>query len=305
MDRMEYLWNKIKPRQKILKDSLEFQDYNHSVWTKSSHGLSKGCQACKSGTWVCLFVGHKCNQSCAYCPQGTQIDKNLKIDHIDALQHYWTEDIKLAFEMWPKGTISGVSYSGGEPFMYLEKIFDMAGYLTKKFPEIYQWMYTNGTLADENKMKLLFDFGIKEIRFHIGASDFSDICLKNIGLAVKIFDTVNIENPSTPQLKKFLLEQENLKRFEQLGIKQINLAELYLSNDFTKANYEPYPQYMYTSAIRGAHYSPMFSRIITYDIMDFVVQNNIDITINDCSHEARDIQILKKRINPLRNLFFD
>ncbi len=303
IDRMNYLRSRIYPKQKTLENNLIVSDSACSIWTKtkSNKELSKGCQACKSGTWLCLFVGHKCNLDCLYCPQGSFEKKNTQYDHELALQDYWIDDIKRHIDSIPKTALTGVSYSGGEPLMYLSKIIDVANHLSKHHPHIYQWVYTNGVLADEMKLQILRDVGIKEIRFHIGASNFDKRVLTNLKSALKIIDICNIESPSTPELKQQLLDNERLKWFEDIGIQQLNLAELYLvDHDKIEEPYASTELYAYTSLFRGYTISPTISREITYDIIDYACQKNIDILINDCSNESRDVQINKQNQNQFK-----
>lgn len=294
---MQYLNTIIYPRQKLLRNNLIFSDSGCSVWTKCNKELSQGCKACKDGTWLCLFVGHKCNLDCSYCPQGSFEEKNSKIDHDMAFQEYWIDDIKRYIDLIPKNAITGISYSGGEPMMYLSKIINIASHLLEYHPHIYQWIYTNGLLADEMKLQILRDIGIKEIRFHIGASNFNETVLKNLKTATKIIHMCNIETPSTPELKHQLIDNDYLKYFQDLGIYQMNLAELYLNTEDSQNAYSDIETYAYTSLFRGFHISPTSSREITYDIIDYACQKNIDILINDCSHESRDVQINKEQQN--------
>lgn len=221
------------------------------------------------------------------------------------MQNYWIDDIKMQLDLTPPQTFKGVSYSGGEPFMYLTKIINLANYIAKNHSYIYQWVYTNGLLANENRMQMLAGFGIQEIRFHLTAHNFNDIVLKNLEDATKIFKYVTIENPAIPEFKQYLLENDNFKKLEQLGIYQINLAEVYCNNPFNLDYYTNYPMYYYTSAARGLQTSPQFSRNITYDIIEFAIKNNIDIIVNDCSHEARDVQVIRKTQNPYRRIQID
>lgn len=298
MDRMTYLEKRIRPKQRKLKNNLVFSDAGASVWTKSDKELSKGCQACKSGTWICLFVGHKCNLECSYCPQGTFEDKNNQIDDDRAFQSYWIDDVKFQIQLMPKGSVTGVSYSGGEPFMYMSKIINMATFLTQYRPEIYQWIYTNGLIADKNKVSIISELGISEIRFHLGASEFHDRALNNLKDASKIMKITNVESPSTPYIKEQLINNDYLKWLEDNGVQQLNLSELYLNQRNPQEPFASMELYAYTSMARGYNLSPTCSREITYDIINYACQKNINILINDCSHESRDVQIIKKKQNP-------
>ncbi len=269
-----------------------------SVITKcDGKELSKGCQSCKEGTWWCLYVGHRCNLDCVYCPQGTTQDKRDCIDHPEAMQRLWIDDIKMALASVKPGTIKGVSYSGGEPLMYLHKILSMASHITAKYPDIYQWHYTNGLLVTEDILKQLSDSGLSESRFHLGATNFDEAVVKKLEYAVKIMDFVNVETPSNPEAKEWFIKKDGLKRLADIGITQINCSEQYFISPRTYKHHQGTELYTYSSMVRGSHISPTFSREITYDIIDYVIQNNIDIKINDCSHESRDSQIMTRELN--------
>lgn len=294
----------IKIRQKKVSCNLSYLNENLSVIcdpTNSGKELSKGCQTCKNGTWWCLYVGQKCNLNCKYCPQGDISYKISKIDDERAMQRLWIDDIKIALKVVAPGTIRGVSYSGGEPFMYLQKIIEMATFITENFGnDIYQWIYTNGVLATYHKMQILNDIGIKEIRFHIGADNFNESIISKLQPASKIFPTVTVETPSCRELKTWGIDNDGFKRLEQYGVHQINLSELYLIEGVGQKGYEEEEVYQYTSMFRGLHISPTFSRIITYDIMEYFIKNNINILINDCSHQSRDAQIYTRQLNKNR-----
>lgn len=298
---MEFM-ERIRPRQQKLKDDLIFLNSGLSVITKTpSHKeLSMGCQSCKNGTWWCLYVGQRCNLECSYCPQGNNAFKNSKVDDDRAMQRLWIDDIKTALKMVKPGTIKGISYSGGEPFMYFPKIIDMASFITKSFPDIYQWIYTNGLLVTNNKLQILRDIGLKEIRFHLGSTNFDPRVLGHLEMATKIFDFVTVETPGMPELKEWCINQGGLKRLESLGVHQLNIAELYLIQGVNQPGYEEEELYQYTSMARGSHISPTSSRTITYDIIEYCIENKIDILVNDCSHESRDAQLITRELNPNR-----
>ncbi len=263
-------------------------------------GLSPGCQSCKDGSWWCLYVGHRCNLDCTYCPQGTAESKRELIDHPDAMQRLWIDDIKRSLMMVEPGTIRGISYSGGEPLLFIDKILDMGKFVSKNFPYIYQWCYTNGMLVTEDKLKSLVDVGLSEIRFHLGATKFHPTILERLAMACKIFKRVTVENPANPELRKWLIEDGGLLLLKDIGVTQLNCAEQYFVNERAKNEYPDTEMYTYTSMARGLHESPTFSRHVTYDIIDYADQNGIDIIINDCSHESRDCQIMTRELNKNR-----
>ena len=296
----DYLNIKIKPRQQRLKHALFIQDKGHSVWTKTPFDtqLSLGCQACKAGTWMCIFVGSKCNADCQYCPQGSREDKDQKAEDDRFTRYMPIIDAKsLIAKQAP--VITGISYSGGEPLLYLSKIIDLASFVTSQYPHLYQWLYTNGILLNKEILKQLADLNIQELRIHLGATDFSASVLRNTELAVRYIQHVNIETPATHRARDQLIDNGLLRHLLNIGIKQVNLAELKVHNALTHkfiANAELYnycePGFMVTS--------PVYSREITYDIMEYAICNNFSIIINDCSNAAKAWQQYMSRKNNLQ-----
>ncbi len=323
LSRVEFM-KRIHNRQEELKDSLEIHHDGLSVWTKTPSGkkLSRGCQTCKAGKWQCFFVGKKCNVDCIYCTQGTLKEKMVEPERPDLINDmYHIEDIKNVLNdpgsIWSGQRVQGIGYSGGEPFIYLDKVFNLAEFVSRFHGHIYQWIYTNGLLVTEDKLKALRDKGIKEIRFHIGATNFSEKVLKNIEIAKGIIDYVNVETPSTPELKKFLIDKKGVHRLEDIGVYQMNFGELSTLSLFHERMNKPgnqrmlkyfqkYQLYVYESVIGSSvtgmnlsqiYLSPTISRENTYDIMEYVLDNKIDILINDCSQDAKHIQRLQKTTN--------
>ena len=323
LSRMEFI-ERIHKRQEEIKDSLEFHDSGLSVWTKTPSGktLSKGCQTCKAGTWQCLYVGKKCNIDCVYCAQGTRQEKMADPERPDLINDsYYIDEVKNMFNdpgaIWAGSNVRGIGYSGGEPFIYLDKVLNLAEFVSRYHDHIYQWIYTNGLLVTEDKLKSLYDVGVREIRFHIGATNFNKKVLNNLEMAKGIMDYVNVETPSNPELKEFLIDKRGIHWLEDVGVYQINLGELstIAVNEMTKfllghkrvLEYFQKNQVYVCDSIIGTsvagrnlsqiYISPTISREITYDIMKYAIENNIDILINDCSQDAKHIQRLQKSTN--------
>jgi len=64
---------------------------------------------------------------------------------------------------------------------------ETAKFVSRHRPNIYQWIYTNGVIADENAFKKLADSGILEIRFHLAATNYAEAVVRKLPIARKYF----------------------------------------------------------------------------------------------------------------------
>jgi pyruvate formate-lyase activating enzyme-like uncharacterized protein len=291
----------IRILQQQLAEHLVMADAGLTVYTKTAGiALSKGCQACKAGRWLCVMLGYRCNASCAFCPQ-------LRTAEITppegAFATMWMHDVQTYAELFQQDHVSGISYVGGEPLLYLDKVLDVAAKITVKCPGIYQWIYTNGILAGENAFARLRDAGISEIRFNLAASDFADGVMEKVRAAKAYFRRVTVEVPSTADTHRQLVQNGKAALLARYGVTQLNLAELLLVTPKAWQTYGGGQVYTYSSLFFGQLAVPVFSRNITYAIMRHVVDSGIDLLVNDCSHETKDLQIIKKNMNPFLRHF--
>lgn len=291
-------------------DFLKYEDWGMTVSNCGKGFLSPGCQSCKDGRWICVFPGFTCNAQCKFCPRltGGMVEKPpMSRAHLDRL--LMTIDAH-------KDQISGIAISGGEIFY---KNYDIAKELTTRigrdYPHIYLWAYTNGIAASADNMRELNDLGLEELRFNLAATDFDQGIIDKIrDQAVKIFPWVSVEVPIYDESFHHLVNREKLKELADIGVKQLNLAEIRVpfpestsDKDISPAarhflNSEELYQFEYMSI---KVLSVVKSRLYTYDIFDYARRHNIDIRINDCSQEAKALQILGRTARGLAKISSD
>jgi pyruvate formate-lyase activating enzyme-like uncharacterized protein len=230
--------------------------------------ISKGCEICGSGKWNCLFITNKCNAKCFYCPAQQQNDETPSAQGIDFENPEEYAHFIKYFDF------QGMSISGGEPLLFfnrsvefLRKVKQIAG------SDIYTWLYTNGILADKEKMKILSEAGLTEIRFDIGATGLK---LDKINFAKGVIPNITIEIPAIPDEKERikLLLPEMIKA----GVSNLNLHQLRL----TKHNAKNIVNRGYT-IINAEKPIVLESELAALEIMDFAKENSLDIGINYCS----------------------
>jgi uncharacterized protein len=246
-----------------LKESLLFKDtkpyYRH---------ISQGCRLCGQGLWSCLFITNKCNASCFYCPSA-QIN-----DEVPATQSLNFETAESYADYINHFGFKGVSFSGGEPLLFFERTLHYLKTLRKMCsPDIYIWIYTNGILATEEKLKLLAEAGLDEIRFDIGATGYR---LDKVRLAKGIIPQVTIEIPAVPEKKAKL--KQLLHEMAEAGVSNLNLHQLRL----TKHNAPKLLKHPYTY-IPAEQPVVLESELTALELLEYAQKQEIPTGINYCS----------------------
>lgn len=230
--------------------------------------ISNGCSICGKGKWSCLFITGKCNAGCFYCPTSqltdeTPTSQNL---HFDTAQAYAEYINHFKFE--------GVSFSGGEPLLYFERTLEYLQEVRKSCsPDIYIWMYTNGILADEEKLRKLADAGLNEVRFDIGATAYK---LDKISFAKELIPNITIEIPAIPEEKEKI--KQLLPEMIKAGVTNLNLHQLRL----TKHNAPKLLKHNYTY-IHAEQPIVLESELAALEILNYAKSNQVEIGINYCS----------------------
>jgi len=227
------------------------------------HDLSKGCQRCKDGTWLCLFMGQRCNADCWFCsrPERNRLDTPGHLDRI--VSQIYQYDIR------------GVSYSGGEPLLYIDKIVEIAEQLDVD----WQWCYTNGLRLNKETAERLRAAGINEIRLNLAATwDMSKL---------EWADTVEV--PSIPEVYDNLITKGLIHEVAK-QVSHINLAELYVRCQRAR---ELVGDCYFFEPLQLL--SPRESREITVKIFEYIVEHEVPIIANDCSNDAKWLCARRRR----------
>jgi pyruvate-formate lyase-activating enzyme len=287
----------IKERQKSIPGiNLD----NGDVSAHYGNNPSRGCTACKQNRWVTIFIGKACNLKCSFCPQapkplyGDERDTNGMISTSFGRESYTELIKKLELSIQAK-KIDAIGYSGGEPLMYVDRIVDYADKIRNINSNIYQYIYTNGVLVDEQKLLRLREAGITEIRFDLAATNFSKKVIKKMEVAKEIFKIISVEVPALPGIA--LKIKKNIKNLLSIGIHQINLCEVVI-NEFNWEFFKNEPFYIvnpYQDKIHekdhGQNFDirqyerivPVKSRFETYNLIELAQKGKWPIVINDCS----------------------
>lgn len=248
--------------------------------------LSPGCRACKAGTWDCVFTTMRCNLQCEFCysPQSLALDFSGSA--------FGSNPAQIA-DNYSKTHITGISFSGGEPFLEPEKLLDRIAFFRERFPEKYIWIYTNGLRADVTSLRELGLLGVDEIRFNTAATGYTNpIVMQNMALAARFIPTVSIEVPAIPEHAQKLLS--SLEEWISCGVKFINLHELLYEPGTLSA---AMPGTRLSVCLEDGHRTEVNpnSRLVTLAVMEVVCKKKLSLSINDCSLQGKLRQVRGRR----------
>lgn len=252
-----------------------------------SQKFPKGCISCLFGDGLGgIRKTHRCNLLCKFCYYHDNIDNQEEIP--DGMWEigetlYYEEDLDLLLSIQKKP--SGVAYVYLEPFLEIEKYYNIINKLNKA--GIYQHMYTNGSLCTRENLQKLGEAGLNELRFNLGAVNCSDKVIEFMKIAKEYIPMVGIETPMTPEF----YEQFQSKKEQILatGIDFINCAELHFGEDNIN-NYVGEKMYM----ARRGYISPLWSREITLKLMKQCAEEKWGIVVHDCSNHTKYARELNK-----------
>lgn len=271
----------IRERQKKIP-GLKITGHGYkAVWGGE---LAPGCKICLDGhgLWS-IRSTYRCNLNCKFCyyfgMDETERPDMMK-DHFRlANSGYRTEDdIKIILDK-QGDALDGIAWVSAEPFMEFEKCLGLIKYISKK--GMHQWMYTNGTLVTERRMKILSSCGLTELRFNLAATNCSRKVINIMKKARKYFKYLCIESPMYKAFfKRFIANKDEILA---TGVDHINCQELHLNARNVK-NFSNEPLYCF----KYGYISPISSRHLTYDLIEMAAQEGwTGVTINDCSNEQK------------------
>jgi hypothetical protein len=243
---------------------------NTKPWINS---LSKGCQLCGEGQWSCLFITGLCNANCFYCPTSQQAD------HLPTTQQFEFETAQDYAAYINRMKFKGVSFSGGEPLLYFDRLVDYITTVRKECsPELYIWIYTNGKLFTREKAEILGKLGLDEIRFDIGATNY---LFNNIKFAKELIPNITVEIPAVPE--KLDLIKGLIPELIENGVTNLNLHQIRLT-DYNASKLE---KHAYTY-LHGEAPVVAESELTALDIIRFVDAQKLNIGVNYCEFQYKN-----------------
>ena len=248
--------------------------------------LSPGCQACKDGTWDCIFLSNRCNLACPFCYSPQALPEEFAGSAFGS-----TPEEISANHM--RTRITGISFSGGEPFLEPDKLLAWVAAFTSQFPEKYYWVYTNGLLAERAVLRRLGELGVQEIRFNTAATGYDHPqVLQAIELAAQYLPHITVEIPAIPGQAGKLLACLSL--WADRGVRFLNLHELIYEPGTNAASLPGVRQILMTPDGHRTEYNPE-SRLLTRAVIKSVRESGLPLSVNDCSMQSKLRQVRGRR----------
>ncbi|AWR97127.1 radical SAM protein [Acidianus sulfidivorans JP7] len=201
----------------MLKGNPEITLYNRE--------LPKGCELCRLGGKIVVFISGECGDNCYYCPVS---DQRFGKDLMFANEKRTTNLYDFIYEAYKMNAL-GAGITGGDPILHLDRVIKLIHIFKEEFgKEFHVHLYTSGRYVNHDALEALQEAGLDEIRFHPLKLEY----LKSIEKALQYNFDVGIEVPSIPG------EEDYLKTIIQWAIdhkvKFVNLNEL----EITERNYQ-------------------------------------------------------------------
>jgi len=238
----------------------------------TTHGISPGCRFCGQGEWSCLFINGICNARCFYCPSV----QDQKGHPMTSTLEFRTPEAYVAYV--EKFDIQAVSFSGGEPLMTFDRVVQYLKALRAKISRpLYIWMYTNGLLVTEDKLKRLAKNGLDEIRFDISADHYRLTALKK---AVGVIPRVTVEIPAIPEDLEHT--KQVIQQLHDEGVDFLNLHQIRC----TRFNLPKLIQRGYTF-LHGPKVTILETELTALELIRYTLDQQIALPVNYCSFTFR------------------
>ncbi|BBG24627.1 radical SAM protein [Sulfuracidifex tepidarius] len=254
--------------------------------TLYNNPLPKGCELCRLGSKLVVFISGECGDSCYYCPVSSE---RFNKDKMFANEMEVKDLMDYIYESYRMNAL-GAGITGGDPILALDKVTELIGMFKEEFGESFHiHLYTSGRYVTNDVLKELVGVGLDEIRFHPLKEEYKEAIRK----ALKYDLDVGIEIPSIPGEGERTVEL--VKWAKKEGVKFVNLNELELNErNFFQLNSRGMKV---AHGITGAKGSYENARKVVEEFRE-----DKEITVHYCSSVYKDV--VETRTRFLRTIRF-
>ena len=254
------------------------------AFSTSHSRLSRGCQTCQQGKWLCIFLTYLCDAKCAFCP--------APFKQLDTTVSAFGNDLPTLSKHLEEASFEGISFSGGEVLLAYDRLVTWLTYLKQRFPHCYFWAYTNGIAIEESHMAMLAREGLNELRFNIAATNYhSASILSKIKTAARIFEHVAVEIPSIPDDYPTL--EPVLHVLDEIKVEYLNLHEYIVVDGDSRVG------------ARTGTFTMNKESVVRYDvdslantqrIVSYCGEQKLRVVVNNCTLRQKENQMRQRRL---------
>jgi pyruvate formate-lyase activating enzyme-like uncharacterized protein len=223
---------------------------------------------------------------CAFClkPEGI---------HLAPMDSAFGRDIETLCKRYSHVGVSGVSFSGGEPFIDSGPVMELLSALRRRLPNLYIWAYTNGLTLSPALLARLGHAGLDELRFNMAATGYRHpFATRMLYEAVRHIPAVTVEIPAIPEHANNVLD--SLPEWAAGGVKYLNLHELIYE---PRSNSETMDGIRVRCVMPDGHQcavNPHSSELILA-VLERVAADRLPLAVNECSMRSKARQTRRRR----------
>lgn len=201
--------------------------------------LPKGCQQCRQGAKLVLFVTGLCPSDCFYCPvSAAKIDHDVVFANERRLEGESIDELSVGlFEEVEATNAWGTGVTGGDPLADVDRTAHLIRALKQKFgSEHHVHLYTQ-QFARPGTLEKLRSAGLDELRIHPHEwlwAKFAETPYKRmVEDAIALGMEIGVEIPCIPGREDDILALA--KSAQELGARFLNMNEL----EYSEMNADP------------------------------------------------------------------
>ncbi|MEM0174207.1 MAG: radical SAM protein [Sulfolobaceae archaeon] len=188
--------------------------------------LPKGCELCRLGSKLVVFITGECDDNCFYCPVSSE---RFGKDVIFANEAKINNLIEFIYEAYRMNAL-GAGITGGDPILRLDRVTNLIKLLKEEFGEGFHiHLYTTGRYVTHEVLRALERVGLDEIRFHPIKEEY----LVAVEKALNYSFDVGIEIPAIPGDEEKiikLIEWAKSKKVKFVNLNELEINERNIQN---------------------------------------------------------------------------
>jgi pyruvate formate-lyase activating enzyme-like uncharacterized protein len=184
--------------------------------------LSRGCQLCREGAKMVLFLTGRCDRTCWYCPLSRERKSS---DILFANDQECPDPVQIIAEAHRMSAL-GTGITGGEPLLQFDLLVTCCRLLKEKFGNDHHIHLYTGHAPTPEELVALSGI-VDELRFHPPHECWPDIMeteyIRSIRNAKELGFSVGIEVPALPGLESLITTLPDL---DFLNINELEWGDL-------------------------------------------------------------------------------